>query len=433
MMKKLLALLLACALVFSLTACSDGADDEAVTTAATESTEAEEPEETEAEEPDEEPSETEPEEPVEEPVEAEPNPEFIAELVKDIPMTADTIDAYLPEDGSVTYNEDGSVSANVSSISFNVEDIYFGESSVIYIKGTAATESSVMVKYGNSYADGFENVSGDFEYYIQYDQGVDTESEGIPTGTGYVEISTDDGAAADITITELAFYNGTLDDYKADVEWFANAPAELFATYDETKFTAIPVTQDSFGRAQIVNSPIEVDDAALEWTDDGLTINGATLVAFKLPSGVGMGNTIVVHIKGASDNNFRLWLLDEVEVTASRQIDMNEYFRFNSGEYDYLIELTTEYVDAEIANDTALQLAFKALSWDTTLDGLTINELGVYYGTLEDYMAGVESNPDAALQPVAEDADDTAEDTTDDATEDTTDDATTDQDAEDAQ
>ena len=48
-------------------------------------------------------------------------------------------------------------------------------------------------------------------------------------------------------------------------------------------------------------------------------------------------------------------------------------------------------------------------------------------------MAGVESNPDAALQPVAEDADDTAEDTTDDATEDTTDDATTDQDAEDAQ
>lgn len=171
----------------------------------------------------------------------------------------------------------------------------------------------------------------------------------------------------------------------------------------------------------------------MEWTDDGLTINGATLVAFKLPSGVGMGNTIVVHIKGTSDNNFRLWLLDEVEVTASRQIDMNEYFRFNSGEYDYLIELTTEYVDAEIANDTALQLAFKALTWDTTLDGLTINELGVYYGTLEDYMAGVESNPDAALQPVAEDADDTAEDTTDDATEDTTDDATTDQDAEDAQ
>ena len=48
MMKKLLALLLACALVFSLTACSDGADDEAVTTAATESTEAEEPDETEA-------------------------------------------------------------------------------------------------------------------------------------------------------------------------------------------------------------------------------------------------------------------------------------------------------------------------------------------------------------------------------------------------
>lgn len=115
-----------------------------------------------------------------------------------------------------------------------------------------------------------------------------------------------------------------------------------------------------------------------------------------------MGKTVVVHIKGTSDSNFRVWLLDNDEVTSSRQINMSDYFRFESGEYDYLIELTTEYFDAEIADDTARQLAFKALTWDTTLDNFTVNEIGVYYGTLDDYMAGAESNPEYAAEPVVE-------------------------------
>ena len=70
-----------------------------------------------------------------------------------------------------------------------------------------------------------------------------------------------------------------------------------------------------------------------------------------------------------------------------------------------------------------MQLAFKAPTWDTTLDGLTVNEIGVYYGTLEDYLAGEESDPDYALEPVAEEeaADETSDETTDESVDDTTD------------
>lgn len=432
-MKRLIAVLMAAALLASLTACEDTPaddpdDDASVTTVSEdpeEETDEEEPVEEPVDESEDEPEET--EEPVEEEepvVEEEPNPEFVAELVTDAPMTADTLASYAPEDGgTVTYNEDGSVTANVSDISFDLPGITFGENALMYIKGTASADVRVSVCYGDSYFNSFDVPAGEFEKYILFDCGVEATEEGVPQGTAFAQVKSADGSVVDITISELAVYNGNLDDYKADVEWLANAPAEYGVAYDETKFTAIPVNQDSFGRAQAVNSELTVDDPALTWEDDGLTVNGATLVGFKLPSGVGLGKTVVVHIKGEAASNFRLWLLDSVEVTASRQINMSEYFNFESGEFDYIIELTAEYFDAEVADDTAMQLAFKAPTWDTTLDGLTVNEIGVYYGTLEDYLAGKESDPDYALEPVAEEeaADETSDETTDESVDDTTD------------
>lgn len=158
--------------------------------------------------------------------------------------------------------------------------------------------------------------------------------------------------------------------------------------YVADMFTPIPITTENFGRGQVSNELIEADNAALTWAEgNGVTIAGATLVSFKLPEGVTMGNTICVHIKGESVGNFRTWLIDDAEVTASEQHNMEVDYKFFGGEFDEIIEYTVQYVDNTITDDTATQFAFKASSWNTTLDGLTVTEVGVFKGTLEEYKA----------------------------------------------
>lgn len=153
-------------------------------------------------------------------------------------------------------------------------------------------------------------------------------------------------------------------------------------------FTPVPITTENFGRGQVSNELIQSDNAALTWAEgNGVNIVGATLVSFKLPEGVTMGNTICVHIKGESVGNFRTWLIDDAEVTASEQHNMEVDYKFFGGEFDEIIEYTVQYVDNTITDDTATQFAFKASSWNTTLDGLTVTEVGVFKGTLEEYKA----------------------------------------------
>ncbi len=158
--------------------------------------------------------------------------------------------------------------------------------------------------------------------------------------------------------------------------------------YVADMFTPIPITAENFGRGQVANELIQSDNAALTWAEgNGVNIVGATLVSFKLPEGVTMGNTICVHIKGESVGNFRTWLIDDAEVTSSEQHNMEVDYKFFGGEFDEIIEYTVQYVDNTITDDTATQFAFKASSWNTTLDGLTVTEVGVFKGTLEEYKA----------------------------------------------
>lgn len=160
------------------------------------------------------------------------------------------------------------------------------------------------------------------------------------------------------------------------------------AVYVADMFTPVPVTAENFGRGQVSNNLIEATDAALTWAEgNGVTIVGATLVSFKLPEGVVLGDTICVHIKGESAGNFRTWLIDDAEVTSSEQHNMENDYGYVSGPFDKIIEYTVQYVDNDITDDTATQFAFKASSWNTTLDGLTVSEVGVYKGTLDEYRA----------------------------------------------
>lgn len=156
-------------------------------------------------------------------------------------------------------------------------------------------------------------------------------------------------------------------------------------------FTAIPLTAENFGRAHVANELIEdTENEAFTWSEEGgVNVVGATLISFKLPENVVMGDSVVVHIKGESESNFRLWLIDDDEHTSSAQINMMDNFQFITGEFDTMFELTVEYVDADINDDTATQFAFKAPSWNSTLDNITIEELSVFYGTMEDYKAAV--------------------------------------------
>lgn len=162
-------------------------------------------------------------------------------------------------------------------------------------------------------------------------------------------------------------------------------------------FTPIPITAENFGRGQVANELIESTNEALAWTEgNGVVITGATLVSFKLPEGVPMDSTICVHIKGGSAGNFRTWLIDDTEVTSSNQHNMETDYGFINGEFDEIIEYTVQYVDNTITDDTATQFAFKASSWNTTLDGLTVTEVGVFKGTLEEYKAAAEAAAPAA-------------------------------------
>ena len=119
--KRILAILLSAALVFSFTACTSSSDDEPDQTEQV--TENDEPETTEQEETDQEETEpevTEPEvtEPVEEPEEVL-ELEFIPELYDDVVLTEENMAGYAPdsEGQALTYNEDGSMSAvSISSV-----------------------------------------------------------------------------------------------------------------------------------------------------------------------------------------------------------------------------------------------------------------------------------------------------------------------------
>ncbi len=152
--------------------------------------------------------------------------------------------------------------------------------------------------------------------------------------------------------------------------------------------TYIPVTKDSFAGVS------GGDDSNLAWGKDSLTVKGASMVSFNLPKELPMDTTVVASIKGKSDGNFRVWLLDSGEVTSSNQVNMQSEFAYVGGEFEFLVEMTVQYVDNNIADNLARKLAFKAPSWDSKLDGLVIEEIGIYYGTLRDYKKALKGDDD---------------------------------------
>lgn len=140
--------------------------------------------------------------------------------------------------------------------------------------------------------------------------------------------------------------------------------------------------------------------------ENTITANDIALFDLILPEKVALGETVVVHIKGSSDGDFRVWLLadgktDEkgVEITFSNQWKGSDNGFSAPAEFEKYIELTAEDYDGQSMTE-ADRVAFKGPSFGTNLSNLTLTYVGIVKGSIADIEAGVV----AELQPLADKA-----------------------------
>lgn len=151
----------------------------------------------------------------------------------------------------------------------------------------------------------------------------------------------------------------------------------------------IAITPDSFG----VNVPENSTSDVVVWGDGTVTADALGQFSLKLPTALNKGESVVVHIKGTADEQFRVWLLAAEAVTASNQWKSADNNYVVTEEFEYYIELNCDYFDNDF--EIADEVNFKAPSWDKQLVNFTLSYVGVIYGT----MADVESVKAAEVQP----------------------------------
>ena len=144
---------------------------------------------------------------------------------------------------------------------------------------------------------------------------------------------------------------------------------------------------------------ISADEAT--FADGSVTVNEINQFAFLLPEMVDIDNTVVIHIKGTSDGDFRAWLLGAgtSEEKGSAATFSNQWKASDNGftapaEFEKYIELTAEDFDSQ-GFTSANRVNFKAPSYDSTLVNFTLTYLGVIYAP----MSEVEGNAADELQP----------------------------------
>lgn len=144
---------------------------------------------------------------------------------------------------------------------------------------------------------------------------------------------------------------------------------------------------------------ISADEAT--FADGSVTVNEINQFAFLLPEMVDMDQTVVIHIKGTSDGDFRAWLLGAgtSEEKGSAATFSNQWKASDNGftapaEFEKYIELTAEDFDSQ-GFTSANRVNFKAPSYDSTLVNFTLTYLGVIYAP----MSEVEGNAADELQP----------------------------------
>lgn len=120
--------------------------------------------------------------------------------------------------------------------------------------------------------------------------------------------------------------------------------------------------------------------------DNTITGNEIALFDLILPEKVALGETVVVHIKGSTDGDFRVWLLAEgesdekgCEITFSNQWKGSENGLEAPSEFEKYIELTASDFDGQ-GMTAADRLAFKGPSFGTNLANLKLTYVSVMKG-----------------------------------------------------
>lgn len=172
--------------------------------------------------------------------------------------------------------------------------------------------------------------------------------------------------------------------------------------------TEIPLTPENLGTGCGLTAE------QVTWNDTGFSANGVTQVSFLLPEPVPMGDSVVIHVIGSCDDNFRMWLMESGAATSSNQYNMQNW-GFYGGEFDEYFELTATDFDGKSVTE-ATEFNFKAPSYDSTLTNLTVTYCGIFYGTYDEYEAAAgiteevkEPETDPATEPATEPNDTTPE------------------------
>lgn len=174
------------------------------------------------------------------------------------------------------------------------------------------------------------------------------------------------------------------------------ATLSITLTAEEDVFIEIPLTPENLG----IGCGLTADQVT--WNDTGFSANGVTQVSFLLPEPVPMGDSVVIHVIGSCDDNFRMWLMESGAATSSNQYNMQNW-GFYGGEFDEYFELTATDFDGRGVTE-ATEFNFKAPTYDSTLTNLTVTYCGIFYGTYDEYEAAAgitEEVEDSETEPAA--------------------------------
>ncbi len=156
-----------------------------------------------------------------------------------------------------------------------------------------------------------------------------------------------------------------------------------------------------------INDTVEAGVDALVFENDSVTAPteaNIPLFAISIPEPVPIGESIVIHIIGSSDDDFRVWLLGDsntdekgYEATFSNQWKASENGFTAPGEFEKYIELIADDFDAQ-GGTVGNRIAFKGPSYGVNLSNLTISRLEIMRGTMED----VESSTAEEAKPFSD-------------------------------
>jgi len=187
------------------------------------------------------------------------------------------------------------------------------------------------------------------------------------------------------------------------------ATLSITLTAEEDVFIEIPLTPENLGQGCGITAE------QVTWNEVGFSANGVTQVSFLIPEPVPMSESVVMHVIGSCDDNFRMWLMESGGATSSNLHNMQNW-GFYGGEFDEYFQLTATDFDGRGVTE-ATEFNFKAPTYDTTLTNLTVTYCGIFYGTLEEYEAAAgitEEEDEPKTEPATEPATEPeAEDTQD--------------------